>query len=157
MSVNKKDSVQSGDAVQYMAIDSNPAQQNAERIRCSADAHKIVNNEMRMSERFQEHIVIMYLNSKNEVLKSKIVAIGTVSEALVSPADVLRTAILLRGCARLIMVHNHPSGDPTPSAQDMQLTHRMSDAVKLLGYELLDHLIIGRDDLYISLKDSGKF
>lgn len=101
----------------------------------------------------QEHFVVLFLDTKNYIIGKKTIFIGSLNKAIVHPREVFKEAIK-RSSASVICAHNHPSGDPTPSSQDIQLTHRLSEAGELLGIKLLDHLIIG-DDQFVSLKEKG--
>lgn len=78
---------------------------------------------------------------------------GTLNSSLVHPREVFRTA-LKKACNAIILVHNHPSGDCSPSREDIDVTRRLSDAGKIMGIEILDHVIIG-DGRYVSLKERG--
>ena len=101
----------------------------------------------------QEHFIAVYLNTKLDVLFRKTISIGTLDSAEVHPRDVLAPAIK-RGAAAIIVAHQHPSGDPTPSAEDIKLTKRLRDASELVGIRLLDHLILG-SGCFVSLKNEG--
>ena len=103
----------------------------------------------------QEHFVVLFLDSKNQVLGWKTIFVGSLNKALVHPREVFKEAVK-RSSAALICCHNHPSGDPTPSAQDIQLTHRLEEAGEVLGIPLLDHVILG-EDRFLSLKEEGHF
>jgi DNA repair protein RadC len=100
-----------------------------------------------------EHFKCLLLNTKNEVLKTVEVSAGSVDQTLAAPMDVFRQAVR-EGAPALILAHNHPSGDPEPSRQDIQLTERMKSAGELLGVRVLDHVIFG-DGRFVSLKDRG--
>ena len=101
-----------------------------------------------------EHFGVVLLDSKHRVLRSTIVASGTLNTTIVQPRDVFREA-LLGGAAAVVAFHNHPSGDPTPSADDIDLTRRLSAAGELMGIELVDHVVLG-DARYCSLKEIGR-
>ncbi len=101
----------------------------------------------------QEHFVVLFLDTKNQVMSKKTVFIGSLNRAIVHPREVFCEAIK-RSSASIVCVHNHPSGDPTPSEQDISLTHRLVEAGELIGIKVLDHLIIG-EDCFISLKEKG--
>ncbi|GIV97651.1 MAG: UPF0758 protein [Herpetosiphonaceae bacterium] len=96
-----------------------------------------------MSHLQQEHLRVINLNIKNQVLKITTVTVGSLNSASVRAAEVFRDAIKLNAAA-IIIVHNHPSGDPTPSADDVIVTRQLIQAGQLLDIELLDHLIIGQ-------------
>ena len=101
----------------------------------------------------QEEFKVVLLNSKNGVLNHQTVSLGSLNEALVHLRDVFRSAISF-SAAPLILVHNHPSGDPTPSDEDIALTKHLCICGKLLGIPILDHIIIGFKG-YTSLKKKG--
>lgn len=95
----------------------------------------------------REHMVVFPIDTKHRVLGYEVVAIGTVDTVETSASDVFRSSVIL-GARSLIVVHNHPSGDPTPSSADVEITQRFTDAGKLLRVELLDHVVIGEDRGY---------
>lgn len=101
----------------------------------------------------REQFLVCCLDAKNCCIGVNIVSIGTLTLSLVHPREVFKPAILLNACA-IIAAHNHPSGDPTPSAEDRTLTTRLRDVGDLLGIRLLDHLILGDDRVY-SFADQG--
>ena len=90
----------------------------------------------------REIVKTLILNSKNIVIKIVDVCFGGTNSAILKPKDVLQEAIKL-GAPKIILVHNHPSGDPTPSQKDFDFTERLIQASKIIGVELLDHIIIG--------------
>jgi len=99
----------------------------------------------------REHFVGFYLNSRNQVLRREIISIGSLNASIVHPREVFVPAIAV-SAASLILAHNHPSGDPTPSEEDLAITRRIQEAGRLLGIELLDHLVVARE-AYISFKE----
>ena len=101
----------------------------------------------------QEHFVVLYLNVKNEVLHKKTVFIGSLYSSIVHPREVFKEAVK-QSAASIICFHNHPSGQPTPSPEDIEITKRLAEAGSVMGVELLDHVIIG-DHQFISLKEKG--
>jgi DNA repair protein RadC len=102
----------------------------------------------------QEHLRVLLLNTRNEVLSIQEIYIGNVNSSVVRPAEVLRPAVR-DNAPSVIVVHNHPSGDPTPSPEDVSITKELLAAGKLLGVELLDHLVIGSGGRYVSLNEKG--
>jgi DNA repair protein RadC len=98
----------------------------------------------------REHFKCLYLNRKNQVISLETISIGGLANALVHPREVFKPAVK-RSAAAVILIHNHPSGDPTPSKEDINITKRLIESGKLLGIEVLDHIIIG-DGRYFSLK-----
>ncbi|WP_195617540.1 JAB domain-containing protein [Clostridium paraputrificum] len=101
----------------------------------------------------REKFVLLTLNTKNHITSITTVSVGSLSETTVHPREVFKTAILLNS-ASIIVCHNHPSGDSTPSKADINVTTRIKEGGKILGIELLDHIIIG-DDNYCSFKAKG--
>lgn len=101
----------------------------------------------------QEQLKIMLLNTKNMLIKDVLISKGTVNASIATPREILIEALRYHA-VKMIMVHNHPSGDPAPSKDDLRLTKRVDEASKLVGIELLDHIVIG-DNAYISFKEKG--
>lgn len=101
----------------------------------------------------QEHFVCLFLNTKNQVLAESTIFIGSLNASIVHPREIFREAVK-RHAASFACAHNHPSGDPTPSREDIAVTRRLVEAGQLMGIECLDHIIIG-DGKYISLKEKG--
>lgn len=104
-------------------------------------------------DRQKEHFFVIHLDTRNRIRTFELVSIGTLNASLVHPREVFTRAV--RECsAQLILAHNHPSGDQEPSAEDIASTRRMIEVGKILGIEVLDHLIYARGT-YISLKEQG--
>lgn len=101
----------------------------------------------------QEELHLMMLNSKNALIRESLIFKGTVSMSLASPRELFLEALRYHAVS-IILVHNHPSGDPTPSTEDKKMTFRIKEAGMLLGIRLLDHVIIG-DQTYFSFKERG--
>jgi len=101
----------------------------------------------------QEHFVCLFLNTKNHVIGKQTIFVGSLDSSIVHPREVFKEAIR-RSSASVICLHNHPSGDPTPSREDIAVTHTLREAGELVGISLLDHVIIG-DGKYISMKEQG--
>lgn len=104
-----------------------------------------------MSNLKKEYFKLIMLNTKNMIISVKDVSIGNLNSSVVHPREVFVEAIKL-GSASVILCHNHPSGDPTPSREDIEVTKRLKKCGDILGIEVLDHIIIGRKK-YISLKE----
>lgn len=100
----------------------------------------------------QEVFVVIGLNAKNRVIQKHLVSIGTVSSSLVHPRECFRP-VILDGASAIIIAHNHPSGDPTPSSEDIKITRQLISAGEVLGVKILDHVIIG--DTALSLREAG--
>ena len=121
------------------------------KISSPKDAYEMIKEQLEGLDR--EQFIIACLNTKNEPTNISVVAVGTLNKAIVHPREVFKTAIL-SNAASIMAFHNHPSGETTPSQQDIQLTNRLYEAGELLGIKLLDHLIIG-DGTFTSLKEKG--
>ncbi|MFY1068843.1 RadC family protein [Enterococcus sp. AD013-P3] len=106
-----------------------------------------------MKDYQQEHLLCLYLNTKNEIIKKETLFIGSLNQSVAHPREIFRGAVRV-SAARLIAVHNHPSGNPAPSENDLQFTRRLKACGEMMGIELLDHLIIGHDS-YVSLREEG--
>ena len=123
---------------------------DAPTIACPADVTPII--QALTKEAAEERFIVVSLDARTRVTGSQIVSIGSLNASIVPPREVFRAAIL-HGAAAIILGHNHPSGDPTPSSDDMELTRRLVKSGELLGIGVLDHVIIG--DTSISLKEKG--
>jgi len=99
----------------------------------------------------QEHFMILILDSKNQIRKEETITIGTINASLVHPREVFAKAIQEHAVS-IILLHNHPSGDPTPSQEDIKITHRLVKVGELVGISVLDHIIIGERN-FVSLKE----
>ena len=108
-----------------------------------------------MRHRQKEVMKLLLLNTKAKLIGASDISVGTVNATLVSPRELFLEA-LKKNAVSIILLHNHPSGDPTPSQEDILLTQRVRKAGDLIGIELLDHIIIG-DNRYISLREKGFF
>lgn len=104
----------------------------------------------RMTQLEKEQFMVILLNAKNHVIDVESVSIGTQTSTLVHPREIFKAAIR-RNAHSIILVHNHPSGDPTPSREDREITRRLIEAGKLIGIEVLDHLVIG-DRRFVSIR-----
>lgn len=102
----------------------------------------------------RERFFTLILDTKNRLLDVDEVSVGTLQASLVHPREVMKTLILANAAA-FICLHNHPSGDPTPSAEDVRITRRLREVGELLGIPCLDHIVVG-DGRFVSMKDSGQ-
>lgn len=122
-------------------------------IRAPCDVYDTV------SERFrglkQELFLVLLLDTKNRLMRVETVALGTLNASLVHPREIFRPAIQVAAAA-VALTHNHPSGVPDPSAEDVELTKRIAEAGRIIGIEVLDHVVVG-DGKYISLRERGAF
>ncbi len=121
----------------------------SQRIGTPADIAKMYMPEMSGFDR--EHMRVVLLNTKNQVMGSDDLYVGSVNAALVRPAEVFASAVR-RNMPAVMVVHNHPSGDPTPSPEDVRLTHQLVEAGKLLDVEVIDHIVIGQGR-FISMRE----
>jgi len=107
----------------------------------------------KLREQKKEKFITLYLDTKNQIIKEETVSIGSLNASIVHPREVFKVALEM-SCASIIVTHNHPSGDPSPSREDISVTEKLVEGGKLLGIDVLDHIIIG-DGRYTSLKDEG--
>ena len=121
------------------------------QITCPADLANILILEMRDLQ--QEELVVVSLDTKNYIIAQDTVYVGNVNTSIIRAGEVLKPAIRHHATA-IIIAHNHPSGDPTPSPEDVHVTEKLAKAAALLDVDILDHLIIG-DNRFISLKERG--
>ena len=96
----------------------------------------------------------MHLTSRNKVIGFEVITIGSATESIVCLRDVFKAA-LIHNAVSIIIVHNHPSGDPSPSQADREVTKKIKDSAKILEITLLDHIIIGEYDAYFSFNENG--
>lgn len=101
----------------------------------------------------REHFVVLMLNTKHRVNAIHTVSVGSISATIVHPREVLKVAILSNAAA-IVVGHNHPSGDPKPSEEDLSITQRLVQACRIIGIELLDHVVVG-NDRHISFRERG--
>jgi DNA repair protein RadC len=119
-------------------------------IRSPEDAASML---MEMKHLTQEHFVALYLNTKNVVIGKKTVFVGSLNASIVHPKEVYREAVQ-RSAASIVVAHNHPSGHSQASREDIDVTKRLAEVGKIMGIELLDHVIIGFNQ-YTSMKEKG--
>jgi len=120
-------------------------------IRSPQDVANLLLPELRDAKK--EHFKSLLLDTKNRLLKIATVSVGILDSSLVHPREVFKDAIAV-SAASLIVAHNHPSGDPSPSVEDTRITKRLAESGELLGIDLLDHIILG-ENRWISLKERG--
>lgn len=120
-------------------------------IKQPEDAARLLVPDMRYLDR--EQFRVLLLSSKNFVLAMETVSIGSLSSTIVHPREVFRSAIR-RSAASMIVAHNHPSGDPTPSQEDITITKRLMESGRIIGIEVFDHLVVG-DNRWVSMKQVG--
>ena len=120
------------------------------KLACADDVVALVRPELGLATR--EHFIGLYLDARNCLLSKYVIAIGSLNASLVHPREIFKTA-LAEGAAALILVHNHPSGDPTPSDEDVVITKNLIKVGELIGIEVLDHVIVTQHD-YFSFAES---
>ncbi|ABO49518.1 DNA replication and repair protein RadC [Desulforamulus reducens MI-1] len=120
-------------------------------IRCPEDIFYLMKNEAKLLDK--EYFSALLLNTKNHVIGKETISIGTLNSSMVHPRELFKQAIR-RSAAAVILVHNHPSGDPTPSREDISLTKRLIEAGEIIGIDVLDHIVLGFDK-FTSLKSKG--
>ncbi|MGM9539549.1 RadC family protein [Anaerovibrio sp.] len=120
-------------------------------VTCPEDAAEYAMPRFRYEER--EHFAVILLNVKNHILSMPVISIGSLTASVVHPREVFRAAIQ-QTAASIILVHNHPSGDPSPSREDIEITARLVQVGRVMDIPVLDHIILGNDN-YISLKEQG--
>ncbi len=126
---------------------------NREAIKAPTDVVSFVRN--RLKDKKKEYFLAVLLDTRGQVIKTCEISIGSLDSSIVPPREVYKEAIAA-SAASVVFVHNHPSGDPTPSEIDIGLNKRLVEAGELLGIEVLDHIVIGNPD-YVSLKSKGLF
>lgn len=102
----------------------------------------------------REKLIVCCLDTKNQPISVSVVSIGSLNSSIVHPREVFKVAILSNS-ASIIIMHNHPSGDTTASSEDINITNRLKECGKLMGISLIDHIIIGSEGKYCSLKEKG--
>lgn len=122
------------------------------KIKSPQDAYFLLHAELSHLE--QEHFICLYLNTKSELIKKETIFIGTINQTLIHPREIYKSAIKLSAAA-IIFIHNHPSGDSTPSKADIQATKALMETSPIMGIDLIDHIIIGQYEFY-SLKEQKK-
>ena len=122
-----------------------------ETLGSPSDVYELLGD--RMGHLDREHFVVLLLDTKNHLLGSELVSVGSLDASIVHPREVFKAAVR-RSASGVILVHNHPSGDPSPSEADLRSTQRLEEAGRVLGIPVLDHVIIG-DGRFVSLRQSG--
>lgn len=120
-------------------------------IRSPLDVYKLLEPDFRHLK--QEQFICLFLNTKNGVIGNEVISIGSLNASIVHPREVFRPAIK-RSSASIICAHNHPSGNPDPSPEDISITARLKETGEIIGIEVLDHIVVG-DYTFVSLKERG--
>ncbi len=106
-----------------------------------------------IKDKAKEHFKLILLNPRNKIIGISTVSVGTLNASLVHPREVFKDAIV-HSAASVVLAHNHPSGDPEPSEDDLTITKRLTEAGKILGVEVIDHIIVGKNGFF-SFKEKG--
>ncbi len=122
-------------------------------VKSPEDVVRLIKTELK--DKKKEHFFVILLDTRNQYLGKDKVSVGSLDTSIVHPREVLKPALSL-SAASVILVHNHPSGDPEPSEEDIKLTKRLVEAAEIMGIDVLDHIIIG-DKKYLSLKARNLF
>jgi len=122
--------------------------------RASEDVDRMARSIYGTLDADKEHFLLLTLNNKNRVNGFKVISTGSLTASLVHPREVWRAALHLCAAA-VVFVHNHPSGDPTPSPEDQEITRRLKGTGDVLGIRVLDHVVIGDDGRFFSFSDRG--
>lgn len=128
----------------YIKCDSKVKIHNAETV--AEVFYNVLKNEHEIDQQ-KEHFWVMGLNTKNRVLYLELVSLGILTESVVHPREVFKSAII-KGICGLIFCHNHPSGEAEPSSNDIEITKRLKEGGELLGIKILDHIILGENDIF---------
>lgn len=136
-------------AVQILSIAEiqkrNYSVEKKKRITCAKDVYEILKD--KLQDEKKEYFYVVLLDTKNKVIKEKMVSMGILDASIIHPREIFSLAIK-SFASRIILVHNHPSGDPTPSEEDIDITKKLIDVGNLVGIEVLDHVIIGKGKYY---------
>jgi DNA repair protein RadC len=120
-------------------------------VRSPEDGYKLLS--LFLSDKDREHFIVVSLDTKNQPVSINICHIGSLNASIVHPREVMKSAIL-SNAASILVGHNHPSGMVEPSREDIEVTKRLTEAGKIIGIDVLDHIIVG-DGTYTSLKEKG--
>lgn len=125
----------------------------ASYIKSPEDVYQLAKEQLDIENLDREHFIAIFLNKKGIVNAAEIVSVGGLNNSVVHPREVFKAAFMV-SAASIILVHNHPSGDPTPSREDIDITSKLIESGKLMGIEVLDHVVIGYHN-HVSLKARG--
>ena len=149
--MDKKESAKRINVVSIKMVKESSILYDIRRIQAPKDAVELGKRFLEESDR--EQLLVCCLDAKNQPTAINVVSVGNLNSSIVHPREVFKPAILSNS-ASIILFHNHPSGDATPSKEDTNITERLKESGKILGIELIDHIIIG-DNSYCSLKEKG--
>ena len=126
---------------------------NEVSVTSAEDVVEMLNSAVQLNNRPQEEVWVVHLNTKMQVIGIEMISMGSISSSLAAPADIFRGAIM-QGAYAIVMAHNHPSGDPTPSKADIDTAKQLAKCGELLCIQLVDSIVIGGDE-HVSLKTAG--
>lgn len=124
---------------------SKPTTEIKPKITSPYDVYYMLSPDLRHLD--QEHFIVLYLNVKSELIKEETIYIGTLNQMVIHPRDILKKAIQYMAAA-MLFVHNHPSGNAEPSKADIQTTNQLIRAAEIMGIDVIDHLVLGKDEFY---------
>ena len=125
----------------------------ASYIKTPEDVYELAKEQLDIENLDREHFVVLFLNRKNVIIATEVTSVGGLHSSIVHPREVFKPALLV-SAASIILLHNHPSGDPAPSPEDVNITNKLVEVGELVGIEVLDHVVIGYNN-YVSLKARG--
>lgn len=134
-------------------LESNVEENSKARVKCPEDVVSVVKTQLKGKKK--EHFLVLCLDTRNRLINCRSVSVGSLDTSIVHPREVFKEAVS-SSAASVIFVHNHPSGDPEPSKEDVELTKRLAKAGEIMGIEVLDHIIVC-DKSYTSLKSKNLF
>ncbi|MCP1150783.1 MULTISPECIES: DNA repair protein RadC [Bacillus] len=120
-------------------------------VRSPEDGYQLM--KLLLADKDREYFIVASLDTKNQPVSINVCHIGSLNASIVHPREVMKSAIL-SNAASIIVGHNHPSGEAEPSKEDIEVTKRLGEAGKIIGIDVLDHIIVG-DDTFVSLKEKG--
>jgi len=118
------------------------AQKPIKKISCAEDVFHLFHD--KLANEKQEHFIVLMLNNQNGIIAEQEISKGVLDAAIIDPREVFKPAIR-NSAAKIILIHNHPSGNPEPSREDLEITEKIIDSGKMVGIRVLDHIIIGRE------------
>ena len=139
--------------IQLVKEDENNYLENSEALTYPSMVASALNEIFNLENQTDEHFVMLCLNTKNRIIGAFEVCVGTIDASLINIRGIMQRALLCNA-SRIMVAHNHPSGDSSPSREDKKSTMKIKDACNLMGISLLDHIIIGEDE-YFSFKAEG--
>ena len=139
--------------IQLVKEDSNNYLENSEALTYPSMVASALNEIFNLENQTDEHFVMLCLNTKNRIIGAFEVCVGTIDASLINIRGIMQRALLCNA-SRIMVAHNHPSGDSSPSREDKKSTMKIKDACDLMGISLLDHIVIGEDE-YFSFKAEG--